>query len=243
MDRSITFKVSRSLQKEWAKTMAESNRSISSKAEGIIKHLRNESYQHTSDYILRRFIQKNFKEYVDEAERETGITCVDLSSNMNLPWDKKCIEVISEKLFKNLKRDYNQTDDIAADTKLLSTITKKQWTDYLSEHKSIHRKQIFNIALTLGMDIENTQKLLMSCGAEPYNLHNVLDVICLYCQSSSEDKTKTSAHVWKIYSEYIQAVSSGGDSNEDGRKNGHSGKLPGNYGFTLEMQEKVNSAH
>ena len=240
MDRSITFKVSRSLQKEWAKTMAESNRSISSKAEGIIKHLRNESYQHTSDYILRRFIQKNYKEYVDEAERETGITCVDLSSNMNLPWDKKCIEVISEKLFKNLKRDYNQTDDIAADTKLLSTITKKQWTDYLSEHKSIHRKQIFNIALTLGMDIENTQKLLMSCGAEPYNLHNVLDVICLYCQSSSEDKTKTSAHVWKIYTEYNMEARSGGNSKRDGSQNGSADKRPGNYGFTLEMQEKVN---
>lgn len=257
MDRSITFQVSRSLQKEWAKTMAESNRSVSSKAEGIIKLLRNESYQHTSDYILRRFIQKNYKEYVDEAERETGITCVDLSSNINLPWDKRCIEAISEKLFKNLKRDYSQTGDIAADIKLPSTITKKQWTDYLSEHKSIHRKQIFNIALTLGMDIENTQKLLMSCGAEPYNLHDVLDVICLYCQSSSEDKTKTSAHVWKIYSEYIQAVSSGGDLNEDGRKNGkadtQSGRDPkedsskngqadtqsGSYGFTLEMQEKV----
>ena len=242
MDWSITFQVSRSLQKEWAKTMAESNRSISSKAEGIIKHLRNESYQHTSDYILRRFIQKNYKEYVDEAERETGITCVDLSSNMNLPWDKKCIEVISEKLFKNLKRDYNQTDDIAADTKLLSTITKKQWTDYLSEHKSIHRKQIFNIALTLGMDIENTQKLLMSCGAEPYNLHNVLDVICLYCQSSSDDKTNS--HVWKIYSEYLKAASSassGPDSKEDSSNNGSADSRSGSGGYTLNMQEKINS--
>lgn len=243
MDRSITFEVSRSLQKEWAKTMAESNRSSSSKAEKIIDLLRDNSYQHTSDYILRRFIQKNYKEYVDEAEKETGITCVDLSSNRNLPWNNKCIEAISEKLFKNLKWDYSSINDLAAGIKLPSQITKKQWTGYLSGHKSIHRKQIFNIALSLGMDIENTQKLLMSCGAEPYNLHDVFDVICLYCQSRSDDKTNS--HVWKIYSEYLKeassGASSGADSKKDSSKSGQADTKSGSRGFTLKMQEKVNS--
>lgn len=242
MERSITFEVSRSLQKEWVKTMAESNRSISSKASEIIKVLRDRSYQHTSDYILRRFIQKNFKEYVEEAVRETGIPCEDLSLNKNIPWDKKCIEAIAEKLFKNLKWDFSQVNDFAEGIQLPRQITKKQWTSYLSEHKSIHRKQIFNIALSLGMDIENTQKLLMSCGAEPYNLHDVFDLICLYCQSSSDDKTNS--HVWKIYSEYLKAASSassGPDSKEDSSNNGSADSRSGSGGYTLKMQEKINS--
>lgn len=206
MNQGITSEIKREIEENWAKIMAESSHNLPETSGKIIEYLRDRESQQTSDYIIRKSIQNGYPEYVRMAEKETGIICTDLNRNKNLPWDEKNINKIADNLFKNIHWDAEQMKRISEKTneKIPSRITKNQWIGYLKEHRKIQRKQLFHIALSLRMDIDTTQKLLMACGAEPYNLHDVFDVICRYCQMHCSEKNYS--HAWQLYVSYTEKV-------------------------------------
>ena len=176
--RRLTAAVEQEIQSKWVSVMASSTRELPEASEQVLAYLRSRESQHTSDYIIRRHIQNCYPQLLEAVEKQSGEKYVNLNKNKNVAWEPGFNQALSECLYKQFldvisRCPGNKSSDV---------IPKKQWLEYLTDHKRLHRKQLFKIALTLGMDVETTQKLLMACGKEPYNLHSVHDVICWYCQ-------------------------------------------------------------
>ncbi|MCI8530708.1 MAG: hypothetical protein HFH82_16535 [Lachnospiraceae bacterium] len=186
--RRLTVAVEHEIQSKWVNVMADSTKELSETSGQVLAYLRDRESQHTSDYIIRRYIQNCYPKLLEKAQKQSGESYADLNKNKNIAWEPDFNQALSEYLYKEFA----------------DVISRKQWLEYLTDHKRIHRKQLFKIALILGMDVETTQKLLMACGKEPYNLHSAFDVICLYCQQW--DKNNAYEAALNLYEEYKKRV-------------------------------------
>lgn len=223
--RRLTAAVEQEIQSKWVSVMAGSTRELPETSEQVLAYLRSRESQHTSDYIIRRHIQNCFPQFLEEAEKVSGEKYVDLNRNKNIAWEPDFNQALSECLYKRSSEVISK----ALDNKLLKGISRKpkaisrdQWLEYLTNHKRIQRKQLFKVALTLGMDIETTQKLLIACGKEPYNLHSAHDVICWYCQH--KHKNEAYEAFLRLNEEYEDRVKLKGNKEEETRVQGAKGQ-------------------
>ena len=85
----LTDVIEQEVKEEWVKEINERQKDIPKTSKEIIKYLRDQESQNTSDYVLRRHIQKEYPSLIKEAEKKTGCKCANLVQNKNVTWDSE----------------------------------------------------------------------------------------------------------------------------------------------------------
>ena len=166
-ENSLTSSVEYYLRQSLAQkiTAKSNNWNLNASAEKIRDFLCDPTTINTPDFVIRRYIQTNYPEYLPDFE-----DIDDLSEGMNYPWEQGTINFIADVL---------EEKGIEQGVK----IEKKEWRAYLSgEHIPARREKLFMLAFVLKMNVEDTMDLLLACHMEPYSARYPLDLICLFCQ-------------------------------------------------------------
>ena len=196
-DNSLTFNVQFYIETVIAKKFAarEKDWNLKSSAESFREFLCAAECVNTLDFVIRRYIQARHSELLPSDEELVALTkdeehpdgekLADLTEDMNLPWHKNVLQFLAQKLFDLSQAQIEQgpCETEQDNNKQGIKIEKKEWLNYLSGAKGIRdREKAFLVAFTLGMTIEDTLDILLSCGLEPYSVRHPLDLICTFCQ-------------------------------------------------------------
>lgn len=198
----MTRMVRQEIENKWVELVAKQKRNLPRFSMQLIDYLNEKESTLTSDFVLRRYIQKQksttagadgkkpLSELLKEVERESGETLADMSASKNICWSPRQTEILAGKLYSYYDKQ----------------ITKQQWIDYLSIPMTLHRASVFKIALIAGMNISDTQQLLLASGKEPYNCRSAHDLIYWYYmqQPIAPDRAKRAKDACECYDEYLR---------------------------------------
>lgn len=165
-DNSLTSSVQKYIEQKLAKRIREAwdNWELIDVAQDIRTYLCDSTTINTPDFVIRRFIQKYYPELLP-----CNMDVPNLLENKNIAWNDQIIDSLATTLFHlSVERQTN--------------ITKAEWKRYFSGHGATQSEKVYQIAFTLGMDVDSTIDLFLALGMEPYSVRCPLDLICLFCQ-------------------------------------------------------------
>lgn len=168
----------------------------------IMSYLRNLDNTITEDYIIRRFIMNNLADKILPEGFE-----FDINSTEAWPED------VTKKAAKNLRK--LQKDNLIVDDK--GEIVNIGWESFLVPSKDKDERKIikyfdkhnyrggtiYNIAFALGMDVNETAKLLCSWGGQSFNFHEPMSLAAYFCLS---DKSLRNYVVYKDVKKKVEQI-------------------------------------
>lgn len=77
--RRLTVAVEHEIQSKWVNVMADSTKELSETSGQVLAYLRDRESQHTSDYIIRRYIQNCYPKLLEKAQKQSGESYADLN--------------------------------------------------------------------------------------------------------------------------------------------------------------------
>lgn len=153
----------------WAETLKNSNHWLkNSTQEELLKFLNHREYLCTPGFILRRRIQVMYPQHIAAIQNNLkGVPApADLVKCGNVPWDKKIIVALSERM---------------ANLNLNLGLSAAQWENFLTDKVLCNRQKAIKLIFALKMDEQTYAKFLISSGHDLLSMRNPFDYICKFC--------------------------------------------------------------
>lgn len=125
----------------------------------------------TPGFILRRHIQSNFPDILQEAAINSNVTgYADLTQNNNVAW--------SDTLVHELARVLQQTQfDMINNL----GVEARQWENFLSDKATCNRETAIKIIFALELDESTAAKFLIANDKNIFSTRNPVDYFCRFC--------------------------------------------------------------
>ena len=134
----------------------------------------------TLGFQMRRYIQVNAEKiFGDNNDLNICSKLKEYDAEIGYSWENELVQSVAKRLAGIYGTGLGTLGKV-----------KESWLRYLSNEKNNHpvryREQIFAIAFTLKMSVENTIPLFWAAGFDSYDMRNPQDFIFYYCQKKSE---------------------------------------------------------
>lgn len=150
----------------WARALRNSDKWLrKSTQQEIIQSMNRREYICTPGFLIRRQIQTQFPELLDELGDAPN-----LSNCGNVPWDENFINKLASALAGTMFEDYGG-----------KILEPRQWIDYLSDKTLCQRATAIKLIFALKMDEETASKFLISNDNNLLSARNPFDFICNFC--------------------------------------------------------------
>lgn len=218
-----------------------------------LEYLNNPKTIVTPDFILRRHIQMNCNELLNDLKDDAGnpieIPILSSSKNIkdgstgtdtgegtndagektekreNVPWPDEVIDAIAEELNKKT----NPNTEI--------TINKAEWKTYLTQSAPKKREKIFRLAFAVNMDEDTLIKYMLVSNVPPLSARTALDLIVLFClRLKKKGEVIEWSEAWNLYQEFRNESNKTQEGNV-GEQNGITG--PFSEEFVEELDKIV----